>query len=245
MTAEVGGTPALALAGLRIRRGRRQTLAIDDLVIGPGEVVGLVGLDGAGKTTLLRACAGLLAPAAGSVRLFGADPRAAPARRALAYLPENHRPMAVLRGDHWARALLLGHGKTMEPTALASACQALALDPALLGRPVGQWSKGGERKLALAATLLAAAPLTLLDEPAAGLDPRARVALKDRLLAARAEARTVVLSSHLLADVEELCDRLLVLRDGTLIFDGPPAALCARYGGIGLERAFLAHIDHG
>jgi ABC-2 type transport system ATP-binding protein len=98
------------------------------------------------------------------------------------------------------------------------------------------------QKLGLAACLLSGKPLQVLDEPTSGLDPKARALLKRQLSRVRASGQTVFFTSHALADVDEICDRMALLHGGELRFSGPPAGLIARYGGASLEDAFLACI---
>jgi ABC-2 type transport system ATP-binding protein len=109
-------------------------------------------------------------------------------------------------------------------------------------RPVRRLSKGMLQRTGLAAALVAEPELLVLDEPMSGLDPQARVLFKDRLRRARAEGATVLFSSHLLADVEELCDRMVILHGGRLRFTGTPAACRAVHGADTLEGAFMKAI---
>jgi len=128
---------------------------------------------------------------------------------------------------------------------VAELAAALAFDPAALDRRVRTYSKGMAQKLGLISALSAGLPLLVLDEPMSGLDPLSRVRFKDRLLAWRraAPGRSVFFSSHVLADVEEICDRIGVIHDGRLLFHGPPTAFVGAHGGRGLERAFLAAVE--
>jgi ABC-2 type transport system ATP-binding protein len=178
----------------------------------------------------------------GRVSVFGRDPREAEARRNLAYLPESHRAPVSMTGRAWISAQCRAWKKRVDRREVEDFCRSLDLDPDLLDRPLGRCSKGTERKVALAGVLFVGAPLTLLDEPADGLDPRARAALKARLRAARDVGRTILLSSHVLAEVEDLCNRLLVLDGGTLAFDGPPARLRAEEAAFSLEGAVLSRV---
>src|SRR5260370_39492820 len=112
-----------------------------------------------------------------------------------------------------------------------------------LGKPVRAYSKGMTQKLGLAACFLSQRDLYVLDEPMSGLDPRARDRAKDLLLNLKSEGRTLLFTSHSLADVEEVCARVTVLHGGTMAYAGAPRGLCERYGEASLERAFLKCIE--
>ena len=115
----------------------------------------------------------------------------------------------------------------------------LDLDPKVLDRPVRQLSKGMTQKLGLAASLLLERDLYILDEPMGGLDPAGRIAVKSALAQLQRAGRAVFFTSHVLADVDELCPSLIVLEQGLVRFDGAPAALLERYQESNLERAYL------
>ena len=112
-----------------------------------------------------------------------------------------------------------------------------------LTRPIRGYSKGMVQKLGLLATLLTDRPLLILDEPMSGLDPKARIRLKQQLADYRSRGRTIFMSSHILADHDELCDRVAVLHQGRLGYVGSPAGLKERQGAATLETAFLAEIE--
>jgi ABC-2 type transport system ATP-binding protein len=207
-----------------------------------GEVFGLIGLNGAGKTTLIKAVLGLSRPD-GTVRIFG-RPAGPPASRAhLAYLPEKFQPSPLLKGWEFLSLTLGYYGKVLDRQMALELCRGLDLDTAALDRSGRTYSKGMGQKLGLLGTLLTGLPLLILDEPMSGLDPKARILLKDRLLALRETGTTVFLSSHILVDLEEICDRVAVIHQGRLIYLGTPADLIAQQGGVSLERAFLSAIE--
>ena len=235
--------PAAAVA-VRVRALVKRygtVLALDgiDLAIARGEAFGLVGANGAGKTTLLRCLLDLAAADAGTNERFGCAARQPAARRRLAYLPERFQPPHYLRGEEFLRAMLALMGERYRPEAAAALCAELELEAAALARPVRSLSKGMTQKLGLAACFLARRDLYVLDEPMSGLDPAARVAVKSVLRRLAGEGHTLLFTSHVLADVEELCSSIAVLHRARLRFHGAPRALCERYGEAGLERAFM------
>ena len=126
---------------------------------------------------------------------------------------------------------------------MAALAAALDLDPRALARPIRSYSKGMGQKLGLLATLLAERPLVILDEPMTGLDPKARIGLKRQLVRQRERGRAVLMSSHELADLDELCDRIAALDRGRLGYLGPPAELNRREQAPTLETAFLTAIE--
>ncbi len=239
MREDAPGAAAVRVQALVKRYGKLAALDGVDLAIRRGEAFGLVGANGAGKTTLLRCLLDLAAPDAGTLEIFGAAARNPAARRRLAYLPERFQPPHYLRGEEFLRAMLALLGERYRPDAAAALCAELELEPPALARPVRALSKGMTQKLGLASCFLARRDLYVLDEPMSGLDPAARVAVKSVLQRLAGEGRTLLFTSHVLADVEELCSSIAVLHRARLRFQGAPRALCQRYGEAGLERAFM------
>jgi ABC-2 type transport system ATP-binding protein len=233
----------IRIAGLSAGYGKSRVFTSLSLEIRPGEIFGLVGLNGAGKTTLIRSMLGLH-KAEGEVSLFGLPAAKVEARRNLVYLPERYLPSPLLKGWEVLRLALSPYGLSLDRAKAAELCRGLDFDPALLDRLGKGYSKGMGQKLGLASALLSERPLLILDEPMSGLDPRARIHLKDRLKDCRAAGMAVFFSSHILSDIEELCDRIGVLADGRLMHCGPPGELVQRTGALNLERAFLQLIEN-
>ncbi|WP_199175497.1 ABC transporter ATP-binding protein [Telmatospirillum siberiense] len=234
--------PPLKIADLAAGYGKRTVIRDIAFTVEPGEVFGLIGLNGVGKTTLIKALLGL-SRASGTADIFGLPAGPPKGRRLLAYLPEKFQPSPLLRGWEFLSLTLGYYGKVLDRNAATRLCEGLDLDPAALGRQGRTYSKGMGQKLGLLGTLLTGLPLLILDEPMSGLDPRARIMLKDRLKEYSVDGNAIFFSSHILADIEEMCDRIAVMCDGRLIYVGPPGDLMARHGGQNLERAFLAAID--
>ena len=215
--------------------------ALDEvtLTVEAREAFGLVGANGAGKSTLIRCLLDLTAPERGRIEMFGV-PAARPAARArLAYLPERFMPPHYLTGTEFLRALAALAGERYDEARISSLVAELELEGEALTRPVRALSKGMTQKLGLAACLGLERDLYVLDEPMSGLDPVARVAVKSVLGRLRREGRTLFFTSHVLADVDELCSSIAVLERARLRYRGTPQGLCARYAEPSLERAFI------
>lgn len=235
-------TPPLAIDGLACAYGKTQVFADLSFAVRPGEIFGLIGLNGQGKTTLIKAILGLGRPEAGDIRIFGRPSDEPESRRPLAYLPEQFQASRLLKGWEFLSLTLSYYGLSVDRDRARALAAGLDLRPEALDKPGRTYSKGMGQKLGLLATLLAELPLVILDEPMSGLDPRARIMLKDRLVDYRAAGGTVFFSSHILSDIEEICDRIGVLHGGRMIYLGTPGAFQEHFGGTTLERAFLAAI---
>lgn len=208
-----------------------------------GEIFGLIGLNGVGKTTLIKIALDLLKAKEGAVEIFGVDSKDFNARKKLAYLPEKFVPSQLLKGNEFLDISLGYYGKKLNLDEARAGAEKLGLDPNVLVNKVGKYSKGMSQKLGLLATFLSEAPLLVLDEPMSGLDPRARVQLKDYLLSYRDAKNTIFFSSHILADIDEICDRIAVIHDAELKFLGTPEEMKEKFKEKSLERAFLKSIE--
>ena len=232
----------IMIDGLSAGYGNKTVIRDISFSVQPGEVFGLIGLNGAGKSTLIKAILGL-GKAQGKSSLFSVPSGPAASRADLAYLPEKFQPSPVLKGWEFLSLTLAYYGRKLDRELAAGLCANLDLDPAALNRSGRTYSKGMGQKLGLLGTMLIGLPLLILDEPMSGLDPRARIMLKDRLLDYRAQGHTVFFSSHILSDIEEICDRIAVIHQGELLFIGTPQELIQRSDRANLERSFLAMID--
>ena len=231
--------PALRAEGLVKRFGVRRVLDGIGLEVAAGTAMGLVGANGAGKTTFLKCALDLCAFEEGRVEIFGVPSLQALARSRLAYVPERFVPPHYLLGREFLEMMLALAGAKYDSAKAGALALELELEPQALERPVRQLSKGMTQKLGLAASFLLERDFYLLDEPMSGLDPSGRVAVKSVLARLNRAGRALFFTSHVLADVEELCSSIAVLDRGSLRFRGAPAELCARYGDPNLERAFL------
>jgi len=204
-----------------------------------GQFLGLAGLNGAGKTTLIKCLLDFCAIDAGDIEIHGIAARRPEARSRLAFLPEQFLPPYFLTGREFVRTMLGLAGRSCEEDRVRTMFGDLDLDPTALDKPVRSYSKGMTQKLGLAACFLSGRDLYVLDEPMSGLDPSARARVKAILARLRAEGRTLLLTSHSLADIEEICDHMLILHQGRFVFSGAPEGLREQFDESSLESAFL------
>ncbi|MCY0865774.1 MAG: ABC transporter ATP-binding protein [Sulfobacillus sp.] len=190
--------------------------------VNAGEVVGLIGPNGAGKTTTLRMVTGLVAPSVGTVRLDGHSvvSERGPALKALGTIMEESRFYRYLTGLDNLRQVARMRGLATERSSLLGYLEEVGLLQAA-DRPVREYSLGMRQRLALAVALLVRPKILVLDEPMNGLDPGAIKDLRDRLRQLAADGLAVLLSSHLLSEVEHVCDRVLLLAGGRLLGEEP------------------------
>ncbi|HEY8190163.1 MAG TPA: ABC transporter ATP-binding protein [Micavibrio sp.] len=212
------------------------------LAVPEGETFGLMGLNGAGKTTLIKSILGLRDVESGQIHVFGQERMTPESRRKYAYLPERFEPPWFLKGIEFIRFSMKLYKAEFHDGLVRDVARRLGLDPSALDRRVQTYSKGMRQKLGLMGTVLTGCGLLILDEPMSGLDPRARAAVKDMLLETKAQGKTIFLSSHILADMDEICNRVGVLHEGRLLYAGSPSGLKDNSGTDNLERAFLKRI---
>ena len=214
---------AIMIAGLTKSFGRSRALNGLDLSVATGEIHGFLGPNGAGKSTTLRILLGLLRSDGGSARLLGGDPRRDAARlhRRLAYVPGDVTLWPTLSGGETIDLLGRLRGG-LDQQRRADLLDRFELDPTKRGRA---YSKGNRQKVALVAALASDVELLLLDEPTSGLDPLMESVFRDCLRAERERGRTVLLSSHILSEVEALCDRVSIIRAGRTVDSGSLAEL--------------------
>lgn len=213
----------IAVSGLTKSFGSTRALDGLDLDVAAGEVHGFLGPNGAGKSTTIRVLLGLLRADAGRARLLGGDPwaDATDLHRRLAYVPGDVTLWPNLSGGEVIDLLGRMRGG-LDPARRAELLERFALDPRRKGRT---YSKGNRQKVALVAALASDVELLLLDEPTSGLDPLMEDVFRSCIAQERARGRTVLLSSHVLAEVEALCDRVSIIRDGRTVESGTLAEL--------------------
>lgn len=207
---------------------RQRVVAVRDLSleVAPGQVYGLLGPNGSGKSTTMKAVLGLVTPTAGTTEIFGRDSRAVSSREEVGFLPENPYFYKHLTGVETLRfyGRLCGlRGSHLRERA-DELLRRVRLEDAR-DRRLGTYSKGMLQRIGLAQALVQEPRLLVLDEPTAGVDPRGSAEIRDLILGCKARGITVLLCSHLLGQVQEICDRVGILDHGVLVREGPLADL--------------------
>jgi ABC-2 type transport system ATP-binding protein len=225
---------ALAVTDLRKRYGANEALKGVSLAVGGGELVGLLGPNGAGKSTLVKIACGLVRASGGSATVAGAPAGSAAANRSLGYLAELFRFPDWLSADellslHQRLAASDGgareRGELLELVGLADVAR----------RRVGAMSKGMQQRLGIAQAMIGSPRLLLLDEPTSALDPAGRRTVRELLETLRSRGVAVLLNSHLLSEVELVCDRVAIIARGEVVAAGTPAELSSRSRPTGVE----------
>ncbi|MFD1537132.1 ABC transporter ATP-binding protein [Nonomuraea guangzhouensis] len=216
-------THAISVSGLVKTFGRTRALDDLELTVGTGEVHGFLGPNGAGKSTTIRILLGLMRADSGEASLLGGDPwaDATDLHRRLAYVPGDVTLWPNLSGGEVIDLLGRLRGG-VDPRRRKSLIERFELDPRKKGRA---YSKGNRQKVALVAALASDVELLILDEPTSGLDPLMEAVFRDAVAEEKARGRTVLLSSHILSEVEALCDRVSIIRGGHVVETGTLAEL--------------------
>jgi ABC-2 type transport system ATP-binding protein len=211
-------TTVIRAEGLSKRYGQVYALRDLDLEICQGEIVGYLGPNGAGKTTTLRLLLGLIRPTSGRAEIFGLDSQrhAVEAHRRLAYVPGEANLWPSLTGAETLHLLGRVYGR-VDDAYRDALVDRFELD---VSKKVRAYSKGNRQKVILVAALMTRADLLLLDEPTSGLDPLMEQTFRHCVLEARQRGQTILLSSHILSEVEAVCDRVAILRAGQLVDSG-------------------------
>ncbi|MFT7622574.1 MAG: ABC-2 type transport system ATP-binding protein [Myxococcota bacterium] len=208
----------------------RRIAAVTDvsLTVGPGQVYGFLGPNGAGKTTTMKMCMDLIRPSSGQIRLFGQSPQAPSVKSRIGYLPEHPyfydylKPREIL--DYYAR--LFGLSRSERKTRISALIERVGLGHAV-DRSLRKFSKGMLQRLGVAQALINDPDLLVFDEPLSGLDPMGRKAIRDIMIDERAKGKTIFFSSHILSDIEHVCDRVAIITHGVLRREGMLSELLA------------------
>jgi ABC-2 type transport system ATP-binding protein len=217
---------AIGLRGLKLR-------AVDglDLRIAAGQVYGLLGPNGSGKSTTIKTLLGLLEPTSGCCRLFGVPSAQVEARREVGYLPESPYFYRHLSGRELVRfyAEMCGLRGRQLDARVAESLETVGISAAA-ERRVGTYSKGMLQRIGLAQAIVHDPRLLILDEPTAGVDPVGSAAIAELILQLKARGKTVLITSHLLGQIEDICDRVAILDRGRLVLEGAVPELVGRAG---------------
>jgi len=227
--------PALAVTDLRKRYGAVEALRGVSLEVGEGELFGLLGPNGAGKSTLVKVACGLVRPSEGRAEIAGERAGSAAAQRRLGYLAELFRFPDWLSADE---LLALHQQLAASPGGAGERAELLSLVglAEATDRRVGAMSKGMQQRLGIAQAMIGSPRLLLLDEPTSALDPAGRRTVRRLLEELRERGVAVLLNSHLLSEVELVCDRVAIIARGEVVAAGTPAQL-SRPGGVEVETA--------
>ncbi len=217
-----------------------QVLNEIDLTVAKGEFKGLIGVNGAGKTTLIKCLLDFCEVTSGNIEIFGTTHTKKEARKRLVFLPERFVPPYYLTGKDFLVYMAELHGVEYNNKKVTDLFKILDLESSALLKPVRDFSKGMAQKLGLAACLMSEKDLLVLDEPMSGLDPKARAYLKQHLIELKQAGKTLFFSTHMLADIEVLCDRVAILHDGRIRFAGTIEECTDKFKADNLEQAYLA-----
>jgi len=219
---------------LEMRYGLTRAVQGTSFSIGPGESVGLLGLNGAGKTSTLKALLGLYPVSKGSVTVFGHGPGSVAALKKIGFAPEDGCPPDYLTGQEYLQfvASLKFRSHTVAPE-VSELLNYFELDPK---KSVRDYSKGMRRRLILAQALMARPELVILDEPLNGLDPLMIIKLRERLNQTTQQGSALLYSSHILSEVEKCCNRVIIMKEGRIVLDQSLEKLIQEFGSV--ENAF-------
>ena len=232
-------TPAIQCQKVCKSYGKQHVLDNIELVVPEGNFYGLVGVNGSGKSTLIKSILDLVSIDKGLISIFGHPHRKVSAREHVAYLPDRFSPPIHLKCKDFIHYMLELHSSRHNNVEIHKMLDALELDRKIMGSSVGSLSKGMTQKLGLASCLLSRKTLLILDEPMSGLDPKARVSFKTQLFRLKQQGVTIFFSSHVLADVDELADKMAVLHKSRILYEGTSTEFKHTYNGKNLEDAYI------
>jgi ABC-2 type transport system ATP-binding protein len=225
------------------RQSTKVALSGLDLEVNVGEVFGFLGPNGAGKTTAINVLLGFVPPTRGAAYLFGIDVRQPIARQRIGYLPEMTYYYKFLTAEELLRfyAKIFGLSRTETDQRIDQLLKLVELEPARK-RPIKSYSKGMQQRIGLAQALINNPDLLILDEPTSGLDPLGRMKVREIIQRLKNEGKTVFFSSHELGEVETICDRVAIIKQGELKAVGTVAGITGQRAS--LEKAFLDIIGY-
>ena len=231
--------PAIQCQNVYKSYSRHQVLESIDLEVPKGNFYGLVGMNGSGKSTMIKAMLDLVSIDNGLITLFGKSHRSVGSREQVTYLPDRFSPPVHLKCKDFIQYMLELHSSRQSDKEIHEMLDALELDRKTMESSVGRLSKGMTQKLGLTSCLLSRKSLLILDEPMSGLDPKARVLFKKQLFRLKEQGATLFFSSHVLADVDELADKMAVLHKSRILYEGTSTEFKHTYNGTNLEDAYI------
>ena len=235
---------ALALSNISYSISGVEILKTLNLEVSECHYYAIAGVNGAGKSTLIKLILDLIRPrSGGEILIFGADNREPHCRDQLAYLPEKFDVKKNISGRQYLQFIAEVYRQVIAREKIAGLCESLDFPVDRLDSRVAGYSKGMVQKLGLVSCFMLDRKLIILDEPLSGLDPRARYHFKELLRAEKSSQRTILYSTHLLADAEDLCDQFGILHDGEMKYQGTPADCIRHYQTDTLENAYMKCIS--
>lgn len=235
--------PALKLSNISYSIAGLDILRRLSLEVGEQQYYAIAGVNGAGKSTLIKLVLDLIRPRpGGSISIFGLENTNPQCRDQLVYLPEKFDVKKNISGRQYLDFIAAVYQQKIGNDIIVDLAERLDFPPDRLDSRVGGYSKGMVQKLGLLSCFMLERPLVILDEPLSGLDPRARFHFKELMHSLKARAHTVLYSTHLLTDAEELCDFFGILHDGEMKYQGTPANCLQHYRANNLETAYMACI---
>ena len=235
---------ALTLSGISYSVAGLDILRQLSLDVAAQQYYAIAGVNGAGKSTLIKLVLDLIRPQpGGKIRVFELDNSDPQCREKLAYLPEKFDVKKNISGRQYLDFISAVYHQKPDSRNIADLAERLDFPLDRLHSRVGGYSKGMVQKLGLLSCFMLERPLIILDEPLSGLDPRARYHFKELMQSLKAREHTVLYSTHLLADAEDLCDRFGILHDGEMKYQGTPQECMQLYQADSLEKAYIKCIE--
>jgi ABC-2 type transport system ATP-binding protein len=235
---------ALTLSRISYSVAGLEILKTLDLEVAAQQYYAIAGVNGAGKSTLIKLILDLIRPMpGGEIKIFGSNNQDRDCRDQLAYLPEKFDVKKNVTGRQYLDFVAAVYKKSISSQRISELAERLDFPPDRLDHSVGGYSKGMVQKLGLVSCFMLDRRLLILDEPLSGLDPRARFHFKELMREEKSAERTVLYSTHLLADAEDLCDQFGILHDGEMKYQGLPADCLKRYQSTTLEQAYMKCIS--
>lgn len=237
-------TQALSVSGISYSVAGLDILKQLNLEVEAQQYYAIAGINGAGKSTLIKLILDLIRPQpGGKIRIFDRDNTDPQCREKIAYLPEKFDVKKNISGRQYLDFIAAVYHQKPDPHNIADLAERLDFPLDRLDSRVGGYSKGMVQKLGLLSCFILERPLIILDEPLSGLDPRARYHFKELMQSLKSREHTVLYSTHLLADAEDLCDRFGILHDGEMKYQGTPQECMQRYQTDSLENAYMKCIS--